>query len=215
VRPRFLLEVLCVALTTGCLTPAVLEKSRSRTDRQSFSTAIESVIGAERLETGALRVCLEMRTSPGKAKRAHVDVPLQWLASHRDRAVLDFGRDEGFETRIGNGQPSLRYVFFEEQLAPGCPETGASLPIHATSPPHAGSRADGIYTTQTDAGLRVRYRSSEPLWSSLSELELEPNLGDREVVNEIPGERVYYLALPFALAADVFLYLGYAMLLAI
>jgi hypothetical protein len=106
--------LLCVALTTGCLAPAVLDRTGTRTHRETYRTTIESVAQAERLGSGALRMCLEIRGLQDEQKRVQLEIPLQWLDTHRERASLDFGRDEGFETRLSDGTPSLHYVFFEE-----------------------------------------------------------------------------------------------------
>ena len=73
------------------------------------------------------------------------------------------------------------------------------LPIY-TGP--KGARGPGLYTARSDEGLALRYVSAKPLWSSLRELEIAPVLESDEVEVEVPGQPLYYLALPFAVALD-------------
>ena len=207
------LALLCAAAASGCLTPPVLALARPTVKRQSYQTTIESVDRAARLDSGGLIVCMEILTWLNAREKVHLTVPLEKLAALRERKSLDFGRDEGFESSSSSNPPTLRYVFFEKQLRPGCPDGSHPVPIQSLESSNGGSPVgaspdesiqEALYTGPSDRGVAIRYRSPELLWSSLHDVDLAPVLGG-EKVEEVPGRPAYYFVLPFAILFDALL----------
>jgi hypothetical protein len=191
---------LCL-FSLGCATPAIVARARDSTTTETRATEVSALKSAERLESGALRLCLQLRD--WRRKQMSVEIPLASLAREepRQRTGFEFGRQPGFDGPAPDDPSTLRYVFLEEQLAPGCPPTSKSLPIYSTQR-SASDRGPGMYTTRTANGLKLVYRSEKPIWSTLRSIELAPVLSDAEREVQIPGKPVYWLALPFALTFD-------------
>jgi hypothetical protein len=201
------LTLLCLATVAGCFTPPVLELARTSTKRESYKTTIESVARAARLPSGGLLVCMEVETFRAVREQVHLEVPLEKLATLGERASLDFGRDQGFET--SERSSALRYVFFEQQLEPGCPEGARPVPVQSGASLE-GAVEEALYAVpnERERGIAIRYRSPEPLWASFRDIELAPVLGG-EKVEVVPGKPAYWAVLPFAVLFDglfVFLY---------
>jgi hypothetical protein len=205
---RLGLALVCTSTAVACATPAVLQRARGTTNTDSRETVVRSVKRAGLLESGALLLCLEIRSF--RREQVHVEVPLDAIGKPRERTGFDFGREKGFDGPSPDDPGSLRYVFPQEDFDEGCPDPDRPLPIYTGA---KGSRGPGIYTARGQNGIGVRYLSEKPLWSSLREIEIAPVLETTEIEVEVPGKPLYYLALPFALAFDAVAALFYVGLL--
>lgn len=200
---RLALAALCACVATACATPAVLDRARDSTTTESRETRIGSVKRAGTLASGALLLCLEVRSF--QRREVSVEVPLHAMGKPRERTGFEFGRERGFDGPSPDDPTTLRYVFFEDDFQPGCPEdVKRPLPIYTAA---RGSRGPGLYTSRAAQGLALHYVSEKPLWSSLRNLEIAPVLASDEVEVEVPGRPIWYVALPFAFAFDAVFFL--------
>jgi hypothetical protein len=196
---RLALAALCACASFACATPAVLERAGGSTTTDSRATTLRAVKRAATLESGALLLCVELRSF--QRRQVSVEVPLQAIGKPRERTGFDFGREPGFDGPSPDDPSALRYVFNEDDFEPGCPEDEIDkpLPIYTSK---RGSRGPGVYTSRVGRSLALHYVSAKPIWSSLRDLEIAPVLGNEEVEVEVPGKPIYYLALPFAFVLD-------------
>ncbi len=200
---RLAATLLCLGCATACATPSVLSRARDTTTTDSRETRIGSVKRAGSLASGALLLCLEVRSFQRRVM--NVEIPLHAMGKPRERTGLDFGREPGFDGPSPDDPATLRYVFLGDDLQPGCPEeVGKPVPIYTGD---RGSRGAGLYTSRAPQGVALHYVSAKPVWSSLRNLEIAPVLGTEEVEVEVPGKPVWYLALPFAFAFDAVFFL--------
>jgi hypothetical protein len=180
------------------MTPRVFALAKGE-KKEPYRARIESVTRATQPDSGTLVVCVETLSTLDSREQVHVAVPLDKLVALRERTSLEFGRDGGFDSAAVKETAALRYVFFSEQLEPGCPEAEKELPIHPASTD--GTSEAGLYTMPTDQGMMIRYRSPEPLWMSVRDVDLAPVLSGQAVMPGNPRP-IYYAVLPFAMLFD-------------
>ena len=193
------LTLACACLASGCLVPRVVALARG-TKTERYEATIASVTRAAQRDSGALLVCLETLTSFDTRDEVHVEVPLQMLGALQERTSLQFQRDAGFDSAAAADTAALRYVFFANQLKPGCPDAERQLPVHAAAAAD-GSREAGIYTTPAEKGVALRYHSDDALWSSVRDVDLAPVLAG-DIERQGQGNPTYWLVLPFAVLFD-------------
>jgi hypothetical protein len=210
VRPSFawfpaMLVVAATCVLLGCSLGGgswsdwVVERAQAKQHTVFGEAGIAAVESAGLDATGELLVCLRLSGEPEDAAPLTLTVPLTRLGPLASRFSLDPRRDAGFSS---DGEKDLRFRFFREDLAVGCPFVERAIPVVRSLPVPPDQVAPHLVALASSPPHLV-FQSAAVLWQDERRLELVPTLTREEDVVTSPGKPAYWLVYPFALAADL------------